>query len=125
MSALSFGAWMPCSQARPCRPSFSRQRATLRPYIKQDSDANGVAFGIKRCGRNDAFGLKMRFIVKFSRKNLSEWFSYRTFAPQEARRWQRQDKPADRRPHERARCVRSHAVSVKCGKTSREMPYST
>lgn len=34
-----------CVEGTPCRPSFSRQRATLRPYIKQDSDANGVAFG--------------------------------------------------------------------------------
>ena len=85
VAALSFGAWMPCSQARPCRTSFSCHRDALRPYMKQASYANGVAFGLKRCGRNDAFGLKMRFIVKFSHKSLSEWFSCRTFAPQEER----------------------------------------
>lgn len=33
-----------------------------------------------------AFGLKIHFIVKFSRKSLSEWFSCRTFAP----RWRQE-----------------------------------
>ena len=32
------------------------------------------------------FGLKIHFIVKFSRKSLSEWFSCRTFAP----RWRQE-----------------------------------
>ena len=54
----------------------------LRPYMKQASYANGVSFG-----------LKMRFIVKFSHKSLSEWFSCRTFAPQAARRQQGGENP--------------------------------
>ena len=54
----------------------------------------GVCFALQwhrlRPVLRTAFGLKMRFIVKFSHKSLSEWFSCCTFAPQasrEAERW--------------------------------------
>lgn len=66
-----------CVAGTPWRPSFSRKRYALRPCMVSSMCTQatyGAAFGIKRCGRNDAFGLKIRLIVKFSRKSLSEWF---------------------------------------------------
>lgn len=88
-------AW-PCMQARTCRPypvvhecrvvkqclggPPACKQAKISPWTGQDLFAYASP-----CNKH-TFGLKMRFIVKFSHKSLSEWFSCRTFAPQAARR---------------------------------------
>ena len=92
----------------PCR------KAALRPPC--------VWKVMRQATYGTAFDLKMRFIVKFSHKSLSEWFSYRTFAPQEAIREAARWREAARESASWACTMRAYLV--KASVKSREMQFS-